>query len=85
MARDATESKILLFQWGGCMQGNPGYLWSARIQDNDMEKKKVNLIGNLYGSHNGRAVYCPFGGGICATITSTDYKHNKMIVIWKRK
>ena len=45
-----------------------------------MEKGKVKWIGNLYGTHKGRAVYYPYGGGI-ATITSTDYKHNKMIVI----
>ena len=45
---------------------------------------KIKWIGNLDGSsHKGKAVYSPHRGGVIATITSTDYKHPKLICIQK--
>ena len=46
-------------------------------------EKKIISAGNLKGTHGGWRVYN--GGGICPTLISTDHKHNKMILVWKRK
>ena len=46
-------------------------------------EKKIISIGNLKGTHGGWKVYS--WEGICPTLTSTDYKHNKMVLLWKRK
>lgn len=44
---------------------------------------KIKWIGNLDGSsHKGKAVYSPYRG-VIATITSTDYKHPKLICVQK--
>ena len=48
-------------------------------------EKKIIRIGILKGTHGGRRVYYPYsGGGICPTLASTDFKHNKMIVVCRK-
>ena len=41
---------------------------------------KVITLGNLKGTHGGRKVYST--GGLIATLGASDFKHNKMIVVW---
>jgi hypothetical protein len=47
-----------------------------------MDKKEIINIGNLKGTHKGWSVYG--GGGSLATITSTDFKHNKMVLVYDK-
>ena len=48
-------------------------------------EKKIISIGNLKGTHGGWKVYYPYnGGGVCPTLTSTDFKHNKMIMVCRK-
>lgn len=41
---------------------------------------KIITLGNLKGTHGGWEVYST--GGVIATLGASDFKHNKMIVVW---
>lgn len=40
---------------------------------------KIITLGNLKGTHGGWKVYST---GVIATLGASDFKHNKMIVVW---
>lgn len=43
-------------------------------------EEKIIPLGNVKGTHGGRKVYST--GGVIATLGASDFKHNKMIVVW---
>ena len=44
-------------------------------------EEKIIPLGNVKGTHGGWKVYST-GGGVIATLGASDFKHNKMIVVW---
>ena len=43
-------------------------------------EEKIITLGHAQGTQNGWKVYST--GGVIATLGASDFKHNKMIVVW---